>query len=130
MASLTDYQRDVLEAAFRMVGFSHMYNVIHAEYKMRELGTDVDDQTRIAEYKWVCQQLRKFMSSKYDQVLDHGGDLDGMKREVEYIVSNLNEYGSDRKGLVYAFLRDQWLMELWDAINALIGDDEKEDDDE
>lgn len=129
MASLTDGQRDLLERAFRMAGFSQMYNVIHTEYKMRELGTDITDDVRIGEYKWICQQLRKFMSSKYDQVMDHGADLDGMKREIEYILSNLNEYGEGRKGLVYSFLRDQWLAELWNAVDSLT-EPEEEDDDE
>lgn len=60
------------------------------------------------------------MASKQDTILSHGGDLDSMQREVENLINRAPEYGDERKELIYNFLRDQWLMELYHGIQALI----------
>ena len=120
MGALRDDQRNLLYGLFQMKDFDQMYDVIHSEYKTKELGKNLSDEDRIAEYQWITQQLRKYMSSKQNQILDHGSDLDGMLAEVANLIGAASEYNSTRQGLIYNFLRDSWLLEVWNGISYLI----------
>jgi hypothetical protein len=116
MAALTDQQRAYVNGAFQMRSFRDMWSIIDQTYGQLGLGADMTDADRIAEYRYINEQLRKYIGSKQDQVLGHGADLDGMMAEVAELVSKGTEYGDERKVLVYNFLRDQWLIELYNAI--------------
>lgn len=116
MASLTNEQREYLEQLLRMTDFSSMYDVIHAEYKHRELGIGLADEERIAEYKYIVEQLRKYIGSHVDQIRDHGADLQGMLEEIIAMISTASEIDTERKKLVYSFMRDRWLLEVYNGI--------------
>ena len=116
MAALTDQQRAYIEGAFQMRSFRDMWSIIDQTYEQLKLGGELSDEERIAEYRYINEQLRKYIGSKHDQVVDHGADLDGMTAEVVELVSKGSEYDGERKTLVYNFLRDQWLIELYNAI--------------
>lgn len=101
---------------FRMRDFRTMWDIIYNEYETKHLGTSLDDAEMISEFQYITQQLRKYISNHQDQILDHGADFDGMLEEVESLLSNAGEYAKERKELVYTFMRDQWLIELYDGI--------------
>lgn len=128
MASLTDYQRNMLMGFFHMRDFRSMWDIIYNEYETKHLGAWMDDAEMISEFQYITQQLRKYISNHQDQILDHGADLDGMLKEVEELLSGASEYAKERKELVYAFIRDQWLVELYDGISWLIENSDEEEE--
>ena len=130
MASLTDYQREVLESLFVTRDLRSMWDVIYNEYESKHLGECIGDDEMIAEYTYITQQLRKYVSSHQDQIMDHGADFDAMLAEVENLLNTAGEYAKERKELVYSFLRDQWLIEIYNGIVWLMensGEDEEEE---
>ena len=128
MAVLSDYQREILMGFFHMRDFRTMWDIIWNEYQSKHLGEFMEDEELIAEFQYITQQLRKYISKNQDQILDHGADLEAMLKEIENMLGNASEYAKERKELVYNFLRDQWLIELHEGIVWLIenGDEEEE----
>ena len=126
MAILSDSEKNDLELLFQMKDFRSMYDIIHNEYGRFDPGDKLDDNTRIKEYTYITQQLRKYMASKHDGILSHGGDLRKMQQEVELLINKAPEYGDERKDLIYNFLRDQWLYELYNGIQTLIEEREEQ----
>lgn len=87
-----------------------MWFICKATYE--NLGfTDATDQQKIDEYKWIVQQLRKYMFSKQDPIIGCK-DLDTMINAVDGLIADAAEYGDERKVIVYNFMRDHWLYEL------------------
>lgn len=128
MAALTDEQRLVLMASFHMRGFNEMFSIIEQYYKQYNLGQDMTDDEKIAEFQYINEQLRKFAFTKQDQILEHGSDLDSMLEEVDNLISQSKEYADTRKVLMYNFMRDAWLIELHNNISYLIGENSEEDE--
>ena len=120
MASLSDGERSTLNLLFQMADFRSMFDIIRNEYDRYELGSGLDDDTKIQEFKYITQQLRKYMASKQDLILNHGGDLEGMRDEIDNLINKAPEYGDERKELIYNFMRDQWLLELRNGVQYLI----------
>lgn len=95
---------------FRARDFESMWFICKATYE--NLGfKDATDQQKIDEYKWIVQQLRKFMFSKQDAIIGCK-DLDTMIEAVDGLIADAAEYGDERKVIVYNFMRDHWLYEL------------------
>lgn len=95
---------------FRARDFESMWFICKATYE--SLGfNDATDQQKIDEYKWIVQQLRKFMFSKQDAIIGCK-DLDTMIEAVDGLIADAAEYGDERKVVVYNFMRDRWLYEL------------------
>lgn len=95
---------------FRSSDFESMWYVCKKMYE--NLGfTDVTDQEKIDEYKWIVQQLRKYMFTKQDEIVNLN-DLDEMMDHVELLIGRAEEYADERKKVVYNFMRDHWLLEL------------------
>lgn len=129
MAVLSDYQRDVLMGFFQMKDFRSMWDIIYNEYELKHLNPDwMESEELIAEFQYITQQLRKYISNHQDQILDHGADFEGMLKEIETLLSNAAEYAKERKELVYNFLRDQWLIELHDGIIWLMENNDEEEE--
>ena len=85
----------------------------------------LSDQQRIDEFKWIVQQLRKYMFSKQDVIVGHE-NLEGMVAEVDNLLSKAEEYGDERKKIVYNFMRDHWLYEIRNHLNVMMMDMEIE----
>ena len=124
MASLSENERHQLELLFRLQDFRTMFDLIQNEYAHVGMGETLTDEERINEFKYITQQLRKYVSKQQDVILDHGADLEGMRAEVENLISKASEYGDTRKELIYNFMRDGWLIEVYNGISYLI--DERE----
>lgn len=103
-----------------------MYLVINDTYDRYGLGDGLSDEERISEYKYINEQLRKFVSKTQVPVFDCGSDLNKMAEYVRSMFKTLPEYADDRKTLVYNFVRDTWLLELLNVI-VFIGEEEEEE---
>lgn len=116
MAALTDDQRSVLENLFKMNDFRSMYVLIDSIYRELNFSDKLTDEERIAEYKYVTQQLRKYISQRQDPFFKCGSNLDAMSSLVGEWLAKANEYGETRKDLAYNFLRDSWILEVWNGV--------------
>lgn len=97
---------------------------LHDALKLREYG---DDAEKIAEYKYVTQQLRKYMASKKETVL--GCDsLEDMVSAVEMLIMKQREYGDTRQDLLYNFMRDHWLMRVHNILSQMAASGVDEED--
>ena len=132
MGILTDNERAIVESQFRLTDFRTMFDILNSLYEAMKFHDDLSDAERIAEYKYVTQQLRKYISGRQVAILDCGSDLDKMLLTVESWLSDAPEYGDDRKTLAYNFLRDEWILETYNMVKYLIegrqGDSIREED--
>lgn len=117
---------------FQARDFETMWYAIKDEYKDLGFVDPISDQTRIDEYTWITQQLRKYMFSKQDEIM--GCDsLEDMVAMVDSLIGKAGEYGDERKKVVYNFMRDHWLYEVRNYLVDLIVSvsvDEEETEDE
>lgn len=119
---------------FRANDFEAMWYMLKDQYKNLGFTDQMTDQQRVDEYKWIVQQLRKYMFSKQDGILDCDS-VEDMVACVDKLIGTADEYGEDRKHVVYNFVRDHWLYELRNHLsNMLIEmytiEEDKEDEDE
>ena len=82
MAALTDDQRETLISLFRMQDFNTMFMLIDQQYRQLGFRDPLTDSERIAEYKYITQQLRKYIAGRQDPILACGSNLDAMKNLV------------------------------------------------
>lgn len=122
MGILSDSEREIVEGAFKLTDFRSMFDIINSVYTGLQFQDKLTDAERIAEYKYITQQLRKYISGRQEPILSCGGDLEQMLRTVEAWLSDAPEYGDDRKSLAYNFLRDEWIMETYNRIKFLINE--------
>lgn len=120
--------KESMGTMFHMRDFESMWLQLNAEYELLGIGVDMTDVERIAEYTSITKQLRKYMSTKQDQVLGHDS-IEDMMEEVEQLISKAPEYGENRPTLVYNFMRDKWLVELYTMLANML-EEMTEDDEE
>ena len=130
MGILSDEERQYVEGSFALTDFRSMFDIINNVYESLKFRDNITDSERISEYKYITQQLRKYISGRYDTIAACGSDLNMMLSTVERWLSDAPEYGDDRKNLVYNFLRDQWLIETYNNIKWLMGKRAEESEDE
>jgi len=118
----------LLEASFQTPSFTDWWPEIHRQYQEFGFTDDISDATRIDEYKYVSEQLRKYIFSKQDQILSYKDDLVGMLAEVEGLMGKAKEHAPGRKGLVYVAMRDAWLRALYTNIMMMINELEEEEE--
>ena len=112
-----DYSvKEIIENAFfRDEDFETTWMEILQEYNSLGFRDEISDQTMIEEYKYIAQQLRKYKFSKQDVILSHDS-IDDMVAEVANLIGKAAEYGDGRKEIVYNFMRDHWLINLYNAL--------------
>lgn len=91
---------------------------------------DYGDEDMIAEFTYVAQQLRKYVFTKQDVILNHGS-YDDMLAEIDNLIGKAAEYGGSRKEIAYNFLRDHWLYAIRNLfVNLIEANDGYEEDDD
>lgn len=129
---MTPELKTAIEGAFfHDEDFETTWMEVNQEYDALGFRDDIDDATRISEYKYIAQQLRKYKFSKQDAIMSHD-DVEGMAAEVAALIAKAREYGDSRKEVVYNFMRDHWLINLYNTLARLltVDDDEEEESDE
>lgn len=120
--------RDEIEVAlFRMKDFEGMWLELKNMYEYLGFTDELTDEQRISEFKWITQQLRKYISTKQDKVLSCE-TIEDMVAVVENYIANAEEYGSTRPMVVYNFMRDHWLYEVHDGLVNFFMNYEEEDE--
>lgn len=87
------------------------------------------DSQKIDEYAYISEQMHKFVSKKYNEIMQYEDDLNAMAEKVEDILERVEENSRDRKTLVYYMLRDDWLIQLHNIILLTIDDLRVEEED-
>lgn len=130
-----DIKEMLANALFTDPTFEGAWMEIKQEYESLGFQDDISDAEMIDEFKYIAQQMRKYKFSHQDQILAYDSYED-MASEVEALIGKAKEYGDCRKEIVYNFLRDQWLYNLYNAFvrmaqanSANIYEDYEEDDD-
>lgn len=116
---LDEDMRGNLQLLFRAKDFRGMWSTLNAMYDELRFDDKITDNQRIDEYRWIVQQLRKYMFSKQDDILGCQS-LEDMIDKVDSLISNAAEYGEDRKHIAYNFLRDQWLFEVRNYMSTML----------
>lgn len=93
---------------------------LHENLKLDEFW---DSEEKIGEYKYVTQQLRKYMASKRNEVLEKN-TLQDMVSYVEDLITKQREYGDTRQDILYNFMRDHWLVQLYNILSQMAAADE------
>lgn len=132
---VNDQLKQGIMLMFQARDFEGMWYAIKDEYHDLGFTDDLPDQVRIDEYKWITQQLRKYMFTKQDDIMKCDS-VEAMVTMVDDLIGKAEEYGDERKKIVYNFMRDHWLYEVRNHLMNLIErinmqkelDDEREDE--
>jgi len=120
----------VIQAFFRDEAFEQTWIDMKQMYNNLGFQDPITDEMMIAEFKYIAQQLRKYKFSKQDQILDCDS-YEEMADVVEHLIGKAPEYGDNRKEIVYNFMRDHWLINMFNAlvqIAEMQGNEEDEDE--
>lgn len=113
------------QGLFRADSFEALWMELKQEYESLGFRDEITDAEMIAEFKYITQQLRKYMFSKQDLIL--GRDTyEEMLAEVEQLIGKAPEYGDTRREIVYNFMRDHWLYGLYNVLSRLVHPEEFE----
>lgn len=106
---------DWMEQCYDKPSYQDMWSIILAYYS--DLGfTDViSDKDRIEEFSYITQQYRKFVSVNADKLRKCGNDKDAYIATLEDILNKLDEFSDTRKGIVYNFLRNAWIVSTYNV---------------
>lgn len=116
-----------IRPVFDIPSFYDMFVLLNSKYNELEFQDVISDGERIAEYKWINQQIRKYITKTRGIVLSRR-NKDEVLAEVENLISKTEEYGDSRKEIVYNILRDQFLMELYTIVDLYQEEQEEEDE--
>lgn len=119
----------VINAFFQDEAFEHTWMEMRQEYVNLGFNDKISDEEMIAEFKYIAQQLRKYKFSKQDQIVSHD-TLEEMAAEVERLIGKAPEYGDSRKEIVYNFMRDHWLVNMYNTLMRAAMMEDEEDEDE
>jgi len=114
-----------IRPAFEIPSFYDMFVLLNSKYDELDFRDNISDGERISEYKWINQQVRKYITKTKGIVLNHKHQEE-MMAEVENLISKTEDYGDSRKEIVYNILRDQFLNELYTIISLYQEEEEDE----
>jgi hypothetical protein len=117
----------VINAFFQDDAFEQTWMDIMQEYQNLGFRDQITDEEMIAEFKYIAQQLRKYKFSKQDQIVNHD-TMEEMLAEVEELIGKAPEYGNTRKDIVYNFLRDHWLIAMYNVFQQALNMNEEDED--
>lgn len=123
-----DKTRDLLaEGLFRSPDFENVWMECKNMYETLGFRDNISDEEMIAEYKYIAQQLRKYIFTKQGEILRHSM-YDEMLQEVDNLIGKAPEYEVTRAGIVYNFIRDHWLYDIRNVFVNLMNAEEGEDE--
>lgn len=117
----------IQQAFFQDEAFEQTWIEMLQEYSTLGFKDQISDETMIAEFKYIAQQLRKYKFSKQDQILSKD-TVEEMVAEIEALIGKAPEYGDSRKEIVYNFLRDHWLINMYNTLARVVQIDEEDED--
>ena len=118
-----------IRECFREVPLLGYWQGIKRVYELMGFNDPMTDSQLIDEYSYISEQMRKFVSKKYNEVMQYEDDLAAMSEKVEEIIGKVDESSKERKMLVYYMLRDDWLVQLYNIILMTMDDLQVEEED-
>lgn len=120
----------MLESAMMVPTFTALWPQIHEFYTSMGFQDPMTDSQRIEEYKYISDQLGKFVGLHFDEFLSYESDLKKLAEVIEDQMSRGTVTPSDRKKIVYCVMRDEWLHQLWQLVLVMAQEqpDEEEED--
>ena len=118
----------VVAAFFQDEAFEQTWMDMKQEYEILGFHDKISDEEMIDEFKYIAQQLRKYKFSKQNQIVVHD-TYEDMANEVASLIGRAAEYGDSRKEIVYNFLRDHWLVNMYNILMRAANMDVEEDED-
>lgn len=121
------------DQALRLEQMCYMPNLIgwwdNIRNKYAQFGfTDVmSDEETIEEFDYIARQLNRYISSHQKEILENS-DLIAMRDTVINLHSKAEDAARERKKLVYASLRDDWLVGLVMFIESLMQETVEEEE--
>lgn len=111
---------EVITNKFMMHCFADFYIEIHGCYDIFGFSDPLSDTQRINEYKYVYEQLLKYIFGCQDKILNKEKDYlksynEAIKMREKTITST-----TERKKLVYQKLRNDWLDDLINGIADML----------
>lgn len=128
VTEMPDIHTLVQQAFFQDDSFEQTWMEIKQQYDILGFRDDISDQEMISEFKYIAQQLRKYKFTKQDQIIRHDTYID-MANEIESLIGKAAEYGDDRKEIVYNFMRDHWLIGMYNTLMRAADMEDEEDED-
>lgn len=116
--------------AFQPKDFQAMWFTLNSKYQALGFHDNIADSIRINEYKYIVQQLRKYMTGKKDTILHDCSTPEEMVDVINHLIGNGSEYADERKEVVYNFIRDDWLMEIRGYVATFIYQATEDEEDE
>lgn len=117
----------IIEAFFQDEAFEATWMEMKQEYETLGFRDEISDDMMISEFKYIAQQLRKYKFSKQDQIVMHD-TIEDMAKEVGNLIGKAPEYGDSRKEIVYNFMRDHWLINMYNTMMRASQMMEEDDD--
>jgi len=117
-----------LEPLFEIPSFYDMYITLNLRYQEMDFHDEISDSERISEYKDINTQLRKYITKQKNVILSCKKKEEALAI-VENLVTKMDDYGDTRKEIVYAVMRDDFLLNLHRVI-FLYQDNEDETEEE
>lgn len=120
-----------VDQMFVAPSFVRMWGQIHLRYMQMGFTDHLSDGERIKEYKYITEQYRKFVFKSKGEVMKLTDDPETVQGWVDSKLATLQEAPTDRKALVYATFRDDWLTDLYNTASMELVEREgfKEDED-
>ena len=120
---------ELIDSCFEEIPLLGYWDSIKFTYENMGFTDPMTDSQRIEEYSYISEQLHKFITKKHSELMKYRDALPNMYDAVGDVIKNLSETSKDRKMLVYYMLRDNWLIQLRNAIYYTMIAPEEEDDD-
>lgn len=119
---------ELLSDTFTPRELTSFWGVIMDVYKAFDFRDKMSDDDLIAEFKWVNEQVNKFIGTKKDYIYSCKYDLYNMSNRIKEIKNSASEQLKDRKHVVYTYIRNQWISNLLVNVDVLIYGAEEEAD--
>lgn len=118
MAKSEVYQ--TLESAMMIPTFVSLWPEIDQFYKKLNFQDVLPDRERIEEYKYISNQLAKFVGTHFEEFLSYEDDLTKLLEVIrQQIATPDSTVPNERKKIVYLAMRDEWLNQMWNVVYML-----------
>lgn len=117
-----------IKDCFREIPLLGYWAAIQATYNNMGFSDPMSDSQLIGEYSYISEQMHKFVSKKYTEIMRYQDNLEAMIDCVDEIIDRLEDTSNDRRTLVYYMLRDDWLAQLRNVILWELEDNEMRDE--
>ena len=115
------------DGLFSYDDFEQSWMDLNQLYGQLGFSDNLTDAERIKEYKYIHQQLKKFIGSKRGEVLACNSIVE-MVNLVEQMILRQREYGDTRADIAYNFMRDHWLTGLYNVLSQMAVSEVEEDE--